>query len=58
MEMGLISPGGENQLDFLELRQVLSTYDGDLRNVVFLQNLNVEALIPNGMVFEGGTSEN
>ena len=30
-EMGLISPGGENLLDFLELRQVLSTYDGDLR---------------------------
>ena len=30
MEMGLISPGGENLLDFLELRQVLSTYDGDL----------------------------
>ena len=30
--MGLISPGGENLLDFLELRQVLSTYDGDLRN--------------------------
>ena len=29
-EMGLISPGGENLLDFLELRQVLSTYDGDL----------------------------
>ena len=28
--MGLISPGGENFLDFLELRQVLSTYDGDL----------------------------
>ena len=27
--MGLISPGGENLLDFLELRQVLSTYDGD-----------------------------
>ena len=27
--MGLTSPGGEN-LDFLELRQVLSTYDGDL----------------------------
>ena len=26
--MGLISPGGENLLDFLELRQVLSTYDG------------------------------
>ena len=29
-EMGLISPGGENLLDFLELRQVLSTYDEDL----------------------------
>ena len=29
--MGLISPGGENLLDFLEFRQVLSTYDGDLR---------------------------
>ena len=31
-EMGLISPGAENLLDFLELRQVLSTYDGDLRD--------------------------
>ena len=31
-EMGLISPGGENLLDFLEERQVLSTYDGDLRD--------------------------
>ena len=30
--MGLISPGGENLLDFLELRQVLSTYDGDFRD--------------------------
>ena len=30
--MCLISPGGENLLDFLELRQVLSTYDGDFRN--------------------------
>ena len=28
--MGLISPGGENLLDFLEFRQVLSTYDRDL----------------------------
>ena len=27
--MGLISPGGQNLLDFLEVRQVLSTYDGD-----------------------------
>ena len=30
--MGLISPGGENLLDFLELQLVLSTYDGDLRD--------------------------
>ena len=30
--MGLISPGGENLLDFLELRQVFLTYDGDLRD--------------------------
>ena len=30
--MGLISPEGENLLDFLELRQVLSTYDWDLRD--------------------------
>ena len=30
--MGLIWPGGENLLDFLELRQVLSTYDGDLKD--------------------------
>ena len=29
--MGLISPGAENLLEFLQLRQVLSTYDGDLR---------------------------
>ena len=28
--MGLISPGEVNLLDFLELRQVLSTYDGDI----------------------------
>ena len=31
-EMGVISSGGENLLDFLELRQVLSTYDRDLRD--------------------------
>ena len=30
--MGLISPARENLLDFLELRQVPSTYDGDLRD--------------------------
>ena len=29
--MGLISPGGENLLDFLELQQVLSPFDRDLR---------------------------
>ena len=33
--MGLISPGGENLLDFLELRQVLSTFDGDLRDTLW-----------------------
>ena len=31
-EMGLISPGGEDLLDFLELWQVLLTYDGDVRD--------------------------
>ena len=30
--MGLIWPGGENLLDFLELRQVLSIYDWDIRD--------------------------
>ena len=30
--MGLISLGGENLLDFLELWLVLSTYDGELRD--------------------------
>ena len=30
--MGLITPGGENLLNFLVLWQVLSTYDGDLRD--------------------------
>ena len=42
-EMGLISPGGENLLNFLELRLVLSNYDGDLRDTLwFLQ----ERLVP------------
>ena len=31
-ELGLISLGGENLLDFLEFQQVLSTYDWDLRD--------------------------
>ena len=30
--MDLISSAGEKLLDFLELRQVLSSYDGDLRD--------------------------
>ena len=34
--MGLISPGVENLLDFLELLQVLSTYDGALRDPLCL----------------------
>ena len=33
--MRLISPGGQNLLDFLELRQVLSTYDGALRDTLW-----------------------
>ena len=32
--MGLTSPGGEN-LDFLELRHVLSNYYGDLRDMLW-----------------------
>ena len=30
VETSLTSPGGENLLDFLQLQQVLSTYDGDI----------------------------
>ena len=30
--MGLISLGGENLLDFLEIGQLLSTYDGKLND--------------------------
>ena len=30
--MGLISPAGENLLDFLEFQQVLSSYNRDLCN--------------------------
>ena len=44
-EMGLISPGGENLLDFLELRQVLSTYDGDLILLMFISTSS-PAFIP------------
>ena len=41
--MGLISPGGDNFLDFLELRQVLLTYDGDLRDLLWWPQ---ERLVP------------
>ena len=30
--MGLISPGGDNLMDFLELLQVLSSYDRELKD--------------------------
>ena len=33
--MGIISPGGESLLDFLEWRQVLSTYDWDIRDTLW-----------------------
>ena len=46
-EMGLISPGGEKLLDFLELRQVLSTYDGDLRHPLWWPQ---ERPVPMGVV--------
>ena len=35
--MGHISPGGENLLDFLELRQVLSNYDRDVKYALWWQ---------------------
>ena len=48
-EMGLISPGGENLLDFLELRHVLSTYDGDLRDPLWRpQERPVPMRVPRG----------
>ena len=48
--MGLISPGGENLLDFLELRQVLSTYDGDLRDPLWWpQERPVPMLVTRGL---------
>ena len=34
-EMGLISPGGENLLDFLQLSHVLTSYDRDLRDLLW-----------------------
>ena len=47
--MGLIWPGGENLLDFFELRQVLSTYDGDLRDPLWwLQERTVPMRVARG----------
>ena len=52
--MGLISPGGENLLDFLELRQVLSTYHGDLRDPLWWpQGRPVPMRIPRGPLGKG-----
>ena len=49
--MGLISPGGQNLLDFLELRQVLSTYDGDLRDPLWWpQEGPVPMLVARGLL--------
>ena len=41
--MGLISPGGENLLDFLELRQGLSNYYRDLRDPLWW---HIERTVP------------
>ena len=47
--MGLISPEGQNLLDFLELRQVLSTYDGALRDPLWWpQEMPVPMRVPRG----------
>ena len=47
--MGLISQGGENLLDFLELRQVLSTYIADLRDPLWWhQEWPVPMRVPRG----------
>ena len=49
--MGIISPGGENLLYFLELRQVLSTYDGDLRDPLWwLQERPVPMGVAGGLL--------
>ena len=48
--MGLISPEGENLLDFLELQQVPSTYDGDLRDpLCWPQERPVPMLVSRGL---------
>ena len=48
--MGLVSPGGQN-LDFLELWQVLSTYDGDLRDPLWWpQEMRVPMRVARGLL--------
>ena len=47
--MGLISPEVQNLLDFLELRQVLSTYDGDRKDPLWWpQERPVPVLVARG----------
>ena len=47
--MGLISPGGENLLDFLELGHMLSSYVGDLRDPLWwAQERPVPMLVARG----------
>ena len=47
--MGLFSPGGQNLLDFLELWQVLSADDGDLRDPLWWpQERPVPMIVPPG----------
>ena len=49
--MGLISPEGENLLDFLKLPQVLSAYDGDLRDPLWwLQERPVPMGVAGGLL--------
>ena len=51
VEVSLTSPGGENHLDFLELRQVLSTYDGDLRDALWWpQEMPVPMRVARGLL--------
>ena len=51
MEMDLISSEGQNLLDFLVLRQVLSTYDGDLRDpLLWPQERPVPIRVPRGLL--------
>ena len=47
--MGLISPAGENLLDFLEFQQVLSSYDRDLCNPLWsTQEMPVDLRVAKG----------